>query len=443
MNTTIANQVIMEINKILTRLFERLAGYREERPSAGTVYRLMGLAADILEVAETLQREVLDVVSHEAVLDADVDTDYAALSVKVLGMELEDKADADDDIREKTRIANDALGELSNMLSQIDGQLKRHHKDEEYERLYENEKRRYMSSGSSGRARQKVEEWKDMEGGRLQQEQIADYIVEKLLHMFEKNALAAGVEHVLRVKRFPGEVDFEQVEISQKITKTVYHHYTALRRIVDYNDGCLVVDPVRVGKYFYLNRHEENAKAHRSAFLNYMHKIELAQGEMRRLQEEMRRLEEEAARLQAETARRQKKGSRRLIQNVEELNYFAPTKNLQELLRQPWFKALRTNERYNQQWTDGFVSALMASEYKDGIAQDWAIQGKRRKVTQIKGYIVGLLSDAGVLKGSYDSIAAKIGLTTDPRSFSRYMSQGKKQPFAEWVSDYVSEELNE
>lgn len=443
MNTTIANQVIMEINNILTRLFERLAGYREERPSAGTVYRLMGLAADILEVAETLQREVLDVVSHEAVLDADVDTDYAALSVKVLGMELEDKADADNDIREKTRIANDALGELSNMLSQIDGQLKRHHKDEEYVRLYEGERRRYMNSGSSGRARQKVEEWKDMEGGRLQQEQIADYIVEKLLHMFEKDALAAGVDHIQRAKRYPSEVDFEQVEISPKITKTVYHHYAALRKIVDYRDGCLMPDPVQVGKYFYLNRHEDNAKAHRSAFLNYMYKIELAQGEMRRLQEEMRLLQEEAARKQAEAANRQKKGSRRLIQNVEELNYFAPTKNLQELLRQPWFKALRTDECYNQQWTDGFVSALMASEYKDGIAQDWAVQGKRRKVTQIKGYIVGLLSDAGVLKGSYDSIAVKIGLTDDPRSFSRYMSQGKKQPFAAWVSDYVSEQLQE
>ena len=104
---------------------------------------------------------------------------------------------------------------------------------------------------------------------------------------------------------------------------------------------------------------------------------------------------------------------------------------------------MRTHERYNQQWTDGFVSALMASEYKDGIAMDWAIQGKRRKVTQIKGYIVGLLSDAGVLKGSYDSIASKVGLTDDPRSFSRYMSQGKKQPFAQWVLDYVSEQLKE
>lgn len=433
----------MEVNNILTRLFARLAGYREERPSAGTRFRLMGLAADIIEVTEALQREVLDVVSHEAVLDADADTDFAALSVQVLTMELEDKADADDDIRKQTLLANEALGELSNVLSQIDVQLNRHHKDEEYVRLYESERRRYMNSGSSGRARQKFEEWRDIEDGHPQQEQIADFIVEKLLHMFERNALAAGVDHILRAKRFPGEVDFEQVTISQKITKTVYHHYAALRKIVDYEDGYLVIDPVRVGKYFYLNRHEENAKTHRSAFLNYMHKIELAQDEMRRLQEEQRRLEEEAARRQAEAALRQKKGGRRLAQNAEPLNYFAPTKNLQELLRQPWFKALRTDERYNQQWTDNFVSALMASEFKDGIAQDWAIQGKRRKVTQIKGYIVGLLSDAGVLKGSYDSIAARIGLTDDPRSFSRYMSQGKKQPFAEWVSDYVSGPIKE
>ena len=433
----------MDVNNILTRLFARLAGYREERPSAGTRFRLMGLAADIIEVTEALQREVLDVVSHEAVLDADADTDFAALSVQVLTMELEDKADADDDIRKQTLLANEALGELSNILSQIDAQLNRHHKDEEYVRLYESERRRYMNSGSSGRARQKFEEWRDIEDGHPQQEQIADFIVEKLLHMFERNALAAGVDHILRAKRFPGEVDFEQVTISQKITKTVYHHYAALRKIVDYEDGYLVIDPVRVGKYFYLNRHEENAKTHRSAFLNYMHKIELAQDEMRRLQEELRRLEEEAARRQAEAALRQKKGGRRLAQNAAPLNYFAPTKNLQELLRQPWFKALRTDARYNQQWTDDFVSALMASEFKDGIAQDWAIQGKRRKVTQIKGYIVGLLSDAGVLKGSYDSIAARIGLTDDPRSFSRYMSQGKKQPFADWVSDYVSGPIKE
>ena len=273
----------MEMNNILARLFERLAGYREERPSAGTKYRLMGLSADIIEVTETLRREVLEVVSHEAVLDADVDIDYATLSEQVLTMELEELEDADDAIREQTHLVNESLGALSNMLGQIDGQLRRHHKDEEYARLYESEKRRYMNSGSSGRARQAFEEWKDIEGGQPLLEQITDYRVEKLLHMFEKGALSAGVEHIQRAQRSPGESDFELLEVSPKITKSVYHHYAALRRIVDFVDGCLVVDPVRVGRYFYLNRHEENAKAHRSAFLNYMYKIELVQAEYRKL----------------------------------------------------------------------------------------------------------------------------------------------------------------
>lgn len=125
-------------------------------------------------------------------------------------------------------------------------------------------------------------------------------------------------------------------------------------------------------------------------------------------------------------------------ESKEELNFFAPSKNMKELLRQDWFKKARTKDEYDEQWTDGFVSALMESEWRVGIAKDWAVQGARNKRTQIKGYVVGLLKDAGVLKGSYDGIAAKVGLTDDPRSFSRYMGDGKNQPYAGWVKDYVS-----
>ena len=122
------------------------------------------------------------------------------------------------------------------------------------------------------------------------------------------------------------------------------------------------------------------------------------------------------------------------------MNYFAPQKNLQELLKQPWFKAVRTKEEYDEAWTDGFIEALMASEHRDGIARDWAVQGKRNKRTQIKGYVVGLLVDAGVLKGSYDGIAARVRLTDDPRSFSRYMGEGKRQVYADWVKEYVAQD---
>ncbi len=122
----------------------------------------------------------------------------------------------------------------------------------------------------------------------------------------------------------------------------------------------------------------------------------------------------------------------------EEQNLFAPQKHLQELLRQKWFKELRTNDDYDAAWTDVFVEALMASEWKDGIANDWAIKGERKKTTQIKGFVVGLLKDNGVLKGSYDGIASKVGLTEPSRTFSRYMSQGKNQPYADWVNEYVT-----
>jgi hypothetical protein len=115
------------------------------------------------------------------------------------------------------------------------------------------------------------------------------------------------------------------------------------------------------------------------------------------------------------------------------LNLFAPKKNLQELLKGAWFAEVRSNARYDAAWTDAFVEALMQSEHGEEIAREWAVKGERSKRTQLKAYVAGLLKDAGVLRGSYDAIAAKIDPNDQKRSFSRYMSQGKRQPYADWV----------
>ena len=276
--------MINEIKDILTKLFEKIEQIKTEIPSAGTKYRLMGLVADITEVTEMMQKEVLAWVSQEAVLDAGTDIDYTELSEQVLTKELQERTDMEEMVHEQTRQANEALGELSNVLVQIAEQLVRHHKDEEYARLYEAEKRRYMISGTSKRSRQEYEEWKDYEcQGSPQLENIEDYRVEKLLKMFEKGVLSMRVEHMQRAKRYPEEIDFSQTDDNQKISKTVYHHYAALRKIVDFKDGCLVADPVSVGRYFYACRCEENAKAHRSSFLKYMHKITMVQEDYRQL----------------------------------------------------------------------------------------------------------------------------------------------------------------
>ncbi len=60
------------------------------------------------------------------------------------------------------------------------------------------------------------------------------------------------------------------------------------------------------------------------------------------------------------------------------LNYFAPTKNLKVLLTEEWFGMLAADEkRFTAKWIHSFVDALMASEWRDQIAADWAVVDKR------------------------------------------------------------------
>ena len=151
-------------------------------------------------------------------------------------------------------------------------------------------------------------------------------------------------------------------------------------------------------------------------------------------------------------ARNQQKLTINLITNPDSeedvLDYETPTFQLQRLLKQPWFAEVLTNERYDAAWTDAFVEALMESDYGERIARDWAVQGLRERKTQVKGHVVGLLKDAGVLKGSYGSIARMVGIILneenkkDPcKTFADYMARGKKQPYALWVKKYVGNHI--
>ena len=267
---------------MLTGVAERLCGLREEQPSAGTGYRLMAMTADIAEVIETLSREVLERVRQEPVLDADVDIDFDVMAEEVLSWEL---TMADGNLQELTGQVNDALGRLSETLSQISTQLGRRHKDEAYAHLFEQEKRRYLSSGTLRRLRQAVEDWLyDVCNGAPTLEEINDYVIEKLVHMFEKGVFNSKVEHLQRATRYSGEFDFSLLDDDHRLKKTIHKHYSEFRKLVDYCDGCLVVNPAKVGRHFYMNRKEENAKAHRNAFLKYMYKISLAQEEYGKLQ---------------------------------------------------------------------------------------------------------------------------------------------------------------
>jgi len=404
---------MIDYKNLLDTLFEKVERMRTERPSAGTRYWLMGMVADIMEVVETLQKEVLERVRQEAVLDADVDADFDVMAEEVLSWELTIKNDA---LQEPTQQVNDALGVLSDVLTQIASQLERRHKDEAYARLYDQEKRRYLSSGTPRRVRQTFEDWLyDVCNGSPCMDDINAYVTEKLVHMFEKGVFDSKVEHIQRATRYPAEFDFSLLDDDHKLKKSIHKHYSELRKLVDYCDGFLVVNPVKVGRHFYTNRKEENARGHRNAFLKYMHKITLAQEERRKL-------------LEAEATRKEDS------ENV--LNYFAPAKNLKVLLTEEWFGMLTADEkRFTTKWLHGFVDALMASEWRDQIASDWTVADKR---LGLKCMIIGLLKDAGVIRGSYNSIGKLLDMDNEnPATLAKYMGMGKKQPYAEWIADYV------
>lgn len=404
---------MFDYKNILDALFEKVERMRTERPTAGTRYRLMGLAADVAEATEMMTQEVLERVTKEVVLDADTDIDYTETGERVQAMVL---TAPNDDLQEATQGVNDALATLSDVLLKIAVQLTRHRNNDEYARLYEQEKKRYLNSGTAQRARGKYTDWKDSVCyGSPSMEDIEDYRLEKVVRIFEKGVLTSRVEHVRRATRYPNELDFDLLPDDNPFKKTAYRYYSELRKMVDWQDGYLVVMPHRIGQHFYMSRHEENAKSHRTNLLKYMHKITLAQEERRKL-------------LEAEATRKEDS------ENV--LNYFAPAKNLKVLLTEEWFGMLTADEKlFTTKWLHGFVDALMASEWRDQIASDWTVADKR---LGLKCMIIGLLKDAGVIRGSYNSIAKLLDMDNEnPATLAKYMGMGKKQPYAEWIADYV------
>ena len=130
-----------------------------------------------------------------------------------------------------------------------------------------------------------------------------------------------------------------------------------------------------------------------------------------------------------------------LKNSQEELNFFAPKKNLQNLLKQTWFAEMLTDEKYDSTWTDGFIEALMKSEYGEEIARQWYDNGKHGQCNYIRGHIVGLLKDAGVLSGTYVELAEKVKKSTGCGIARDYLGRGKKQPYADWVKEYVKGNL--
>ncbi len=394
----------------LDDLIKRISGLRERWRSAGRLLYVSSLVADAAELAEGLNTDVLERVSHDIVLEAyegnyvaQAEQIQALVPVKVLQADAEDEA--------ACRQLDEGLNRLVGVLTQIAPHLERRHSKDEYARLYEAEKRRYLNSGTAGRARQKFDDWKeDTCFGQPTTDDIDNYFLEKLVHLFEQGALDSKAEHIKKPRSFPGEVDFEQLDESKEKKAMFRKHYAALRSLTDWQDGYLVVDPLRVGQFFFSSREETNAKSHRNVLLKYLHKIDMVQQVRKKL------LEAEAG------------------GGDVTLNYYAPEKNLKVLLSEEWFEIHRTDKRYDHRWTNDFVNALMASEYREYIATEW---GKYKRQDYIRGCVLGLLKEGGVIKGSMDCIARSAGVCENFRTFSKYMGQCRQEPFAQWILEHI------
>ena len=405
--------MICEYMTRLDDLIKRISGLKERWRSAGRPLYVSSLVADAAELTESLNTDVLERVSHDILLEAyegnytaQAEQMQALVPVKVLQADAEDEA--------VCLQLDEALNRLVGVLTQIAAHLERRHSKDEYARLYEAEKRRYLGSGTASRARQRFDDWKeDSCFGQPSIDDIDNYFLEKLVHLFEQGALDSKAEHIKKPRSFPGEVDFEQLDESKEKKAMFRKHYAALRSLTDWQDGYLVVDPLRVGQFFFSSREETNAKSHRNVLLKYLHKIDMVQQVRKKL-------------LEAERGGEGADG---------QLNYFAPEKNLKVLLSEEWFEIHRTDKGYDHRWTNDFVNALMASEHRDYIATEW---GKNKRQDYIRGCVLGLLKEGGIIKGSMDSIARSAGVCENYRTFSKYMGQCRQEPYAQWVQDYFT-----
>lgn len=121
------------------------------------------------------------------------------------------------------------------------------------------------------------------------------------------------------------------------------------------------------------------------------------------------------------------------------LNYFAPMKNLQVMLCEEWFDKVSADKRkYTTAWREKFVADLMASEYRDKIAENWAKSDQR---LQIKGRMIGALIAADVINKKALAVARTYyninENTSEVKTLAKYMGDSRKEYYTDWIVDYV------
>lgn len=276
-----------EYNNILTGLIVALSGLKERRPSAGRRLLIESIVADIEELCNMLKTEVLERVSREIWLEADEGIDYAVLAEqlqRLLPVELvktaTDEADAIGNL-------NKAVEAMADLLFGIADALDRHHSNEDYLKLYEDQMKQFIRLRYKNSAIQSFRRWCERDClGSPTIEDLEEYRSVRLMNLFRTGIYKERVATMPRARHYDNEVVFQVPEDDKVLSqKDIHKHYHCLRKLCDFDDYQLRVIPLQVGIYFYTHRKDENAKEHRKAFLKYMTKVEMAQQMMMELRQ--------------------------------------------------------------------------------------------------------------------------------------------------------------
>lgn len=184
-----------------------------------------------------------------------------------------------------TQATNTILNELKNVLLLISDSLGAKYSDEEYEKLYQEERLKNMPQMKRGK--DAYEEWvEDQCYNEPSIEDLEDYRITILMELFNIGIFASNVEEINRAQKKKGEIDFDTLDEERNIN-FAWKNYSVLRRFYNYEDGLLKLhDTNKIGRFFYKQRKEERAKELREAFFMFDSKLRHSQEKL----EELRRI---------------------------------------------------------------------------------------------------------------------------------------------------------
>ena len=239
------------------------------------------------------------------------------------------------------------------------------------------------------------------------------------------------IEGILAYDEMPTGDEIEEVKLElvmkglkygQQLPDGFEVECAKLRRYSYWEGGHLfMIDYQQIYTYLFSHCFEKFTKKQRIALFEY-------DMQLRMIHEDMVRLKPELGKFLY---------SSNSLVSLEDTKLFAPYFHIKEMLKGEWFKELRIDAKYNGKWADAFAEGLIRSEFGNQIADDW-----KEKANQVKGYVIGCLKEAGVIKASIsnDSIAKVAGIMEKSRSFSKYIGkESQEQPYAGWILKHVND----